>query len=974
VIRAAALALVAVLCAPSIARAGDPAWRWRTIDTEHFQIHYYTFSDGRIGEERVAQRLAVIAEAARARLVPLLGPGLPRKTHVTITDDTDEYNGSASVQPYPNIRLYATSPDDRAELNDYDEWLWGLFMHEYTHILHTGTIFGPCAKVINWVLGLGVGTLYSPNQAQPRFIIEGLAVFEESERTSGGRLRNAIWDMYLRAATLENKLMRLDQFTNFPTLFPYGNAAYLYGSALMRFVARRYGEGALARHSRDYGSVCIPGGLNRAIRHVTKKTWMQLYDDFVADLRARYGAQRDAIAARGITPARVLTETRQFIARPVFTPDGASVIYADSDGYTRSQLRRMDLATGRAVTELQVDGASGASLSADGRWLAFHAIDVWRTFYFYNDVYLYDRSKREKRRLTEGLRATNPALSPDGKRLAFEVNDSSSRGLGLYDVERGAVEMLIPARGFEQVYTPAFSPDGKTLAFSWWRTGGWRDIYTLDLETRRTTAITHDRALDMEPRFSPDGKWLYFVSDRSEVHNLYAYELATGKTYQSTNVVNGVFDPAISPDGKRVVFVGFHARGYDLEVAELDPRAFGEAAPAVVEQLAPDALPPPPDAPPLPSRKYNPFPTVLPWTISPYAAPDGYGELLGVRLSGGDVAGRHAWSLDVAAGTGRADDFHFSAGYAYYGLWPSLSLGVGRSLGPRGGQFVNGEARALDEEDWSAGASVGLPILRTLVSSSDLAFSYSVTWSRLMQPGVPIDPSLITPVVPRDGRTAGVGVTWSFRNDRRFLFSVSSEEGRVVGLSLGVGAKFLGSQFDTYSVSWFWHEFVPIRWQRAGFRNHVLALSYAGGVAGGDPNHRGGFFLGGYPPQDLLKSIYDFSRPGSATLRGYPYGSVGGDMFHLLNVEYRFPIMWIERGYQTFPFYMRRLHGKVFADYGGAFTHGFEADKLKLGVGAEVILEIDYAYFYAASLQLGYAYGVNAGGGSQVYFLLNYPF
>ena len=94
----------------------------------------------------------------------------------------------------------------------------------------------------------------------------------------------------------------------------------------------------------------------------------------------------------------------------------------------------------------------------------------------------------------------------------------------------------------------------------------------------------------------------------------------------------------------------------------------------------------------------------------------------------------------------------------------------------------------------------------------------------------------------------------------------------------------------------------------------------------------------------------------------------------MLNAEYRFPIAWIERGLETFPLYLRRLHGKLFVDYGGAFNGGFAFDKLKLGVGAEAMLELTYAYYFNAALQLGYAHGFEKGGGNQIYFLLNSPF
>jgi hypothetical protein len=968
-----------------VAVAGDPAQRWRTIETAHFFIHYYVLPGGK-GEEVVAQRLAVVAEDAHRRLVPFLGEGLRRRTHVVVTDGTDDYNGSAGVYPYPSIEIFATSPDDRAELNDYDDWLSELFIHEYSHILHIGTVGGACATLVNWLAGWGIGVVYAPNQAQPRFLKEGLAVHEESARTSGGRLRNSIWQMYLRAAALEGKLQRIDQVANNPIQFPMGNSAYLYGSAVTQFVAERYGEQALLDISLDYGTSCLPGAINRSAQHITGKTWVQLYDEFRVELTRRSRALAAALALEGLTPTRALTGVRPFVARPVFLPDGRSVIFADSDGYSRQQLRRLDVVTGEGRRELGLDSAGGPSVSADGRLVAYHAATPYKTDYFYNDVFLFDRATRSQRRLTVGLRATNPGLSPDGKRVAFEVNDSGSRGIGLLalDVRRPPcgdageedeschVEMLVPATGFDHAYTPVFSPDGKTLAFSWWKKGEGRDIWTLDLATRTLTPITRDRALDLEPRFSDDGKWLYFVSDRTGIYNLYAYERGTGKVFQATNVVNGVFDPTVSPDGRTLAFVGFRAEGYVLEVADLDPARWKEATPSA-EPPRP-ASESPPDGPRLPSRPYRPWRTVFPFVFQPFADPDGYGEVIGLQVSGSDVSGRHAWGLSLGFGTGRADDVRFDANYSYLGLWPSLNWGLSRVLLHKGGLVLNGIDRGYDEDDWSFGTSVSLPLYRDVVASSDLSFSYNLTYARNVS-GVPIpSPSDLVPQIPETGRIAGFGLSWSYQNVRRYAYSVSSEEGRELSLSLGLGAPQVGSQYTVYSANWRYFEYVRVPWPSRYLRNHVLALGYSGGISGGDLKRRGLFYLGGYPSQDLLKSIYDFSRPGSASLRGYPYASVVGDQFHVWNFEYRFPILWLERGYQTFPVYFRRLHGKAFVDYGGAFFGDAAKDKFRLGVGGELICELTYLWFFDAALQLGYAHGFDQGGGNQVYFLLNSPF
>lgn len=996
---AVAVAIASSLVAPAPARADDPSRVWRTIETEHFYIHFYTLPHGG-GEEPVAQRLATVTEYCYKRLTSMLGKGLGWKTHVVVTDEIDDYNGFAGVTPYPAVTLYANSPDDRAELNDYDDWLTDLFMHEYTHVLHTGTIGGWIAPAINYILGLGVGIVWAPNQLQPRWGLEGLAVFEETARTSSGRLRNAIWDMYLRAQTLEGQFQRIDQVSVVPNEFPFGNAAYLYGSALVRFVAEHYGEDALRRWARDYGSPRlgiqlkpgwlpgfepIPGGLNRSIRRVTGKTWVQLYREFHDELLQRYTAQRDAIAVHGITPTRMLLPPDPASpARPVFLPDGRELIVLRSDGYARQRMARIAVDTpelppiGTKIkwqkTELLTDAAGGPSLSADGRLLAYHEQQIFRTIYAYNDLFVYDRVLHKKRRLTEGARAWNPALSPDGTRVAFEMTGNSSRGLGLMRTDGDdTIETLIPVANMEHAYTPSWSPDGKTLAFSWWRRGGRRDIYLMDVATRAVTQITDDRAYDLEPRFSPDGKLLYFVSDRTGVYNLYAYDFATKKVWQCTNVVNGVFDPAISPDGKTVAFVGFRALGYDLEVAALDPSTWREAAPAILDR--PDATPPP-EEPWRPTHWYNPFRTLYPFTWRPYATPDGYGEILGVNLSGGDIVGRHAWSLQLGFGTGRSDDVQFAGNYSYYGLWPSLNMGVSHSLERRGGQVLNGKDIGWDADVWSAGTSIDLPIRRHIVDSSDLIFSYNYAWTANKSPipGPEIDPSAPIPVLPETGSTAGFAATWVYSSSRRYQYSISTESGRYLSLSLGVASKAFGSSHEVFSASWKYSEWVPMPWGNRFLRNHVLWLNYSGGVSGGEAGHHNNFFLGGYPQQNLLQSIYDFSRPGSASLRGYGYASQFGDQFHVLNAEYRFPIAWIERGFDTFPLYLRRVHGRFFVDYGGAFNGDFSFDKLKVGVGGELMLELTYLYYFNAALQVGYAHGFEQGGGNQVYVLLNSPF
>lgn len=996
--RARLLALAVLMFALLVgraARAGDPRLVWRTLETPHFYIHYY------VEEERLARRVAVVAEAAHDKLVPFFDHEVKHKTHVVLSDQTDDANGSATVIPFPTIRLNATAPDDRSELNDYDDWLSALIMHEYTHVVHLDTTHG-VARVINAILGLGeLGQVYAPNQAQPHFIIEGLAVFEETERTSGGRLRSSVYDMWLRTATLEGKFQRLDQFSNSPIQFPQGNSIYLYGSAFLHYIASRYGNDVFRRLSHYYGGTWLPGGINRALRDVTGgrgkgETFSTLYGPFRASMEERYRAQLAEVEAAGRREGTPLTSARLYSARPTFTCDGKSVIWADSDGYSRTQFRILDLPTDDAAgtgrgrppeprTFLKHAGIGAAALSPDGRTLFFTASQVYRTESFYNDLFAYDLPTREVRQLTHGLRAEAPDLSPDGDTLAFATNSLSSRSLVVASVLRdeggrvigvGEPRTLVGnSDDLSQVYTPAWSPDGKTLAFSWWRDGGRRDLwlYRFGDDGGHLEQLTDDRALDLEPRWSPDGRYLYFVSDRTGIYNLYAWEAATGRTWQVTNVIGGVFEPAISPDGKTAVYIEGIADGWRLSRFALEPSRFVTAP--VTEPRAPRPLP---DVPAglseLPSRPYEAWRTAWPHTLGLASYHDPFGQVLALSLSGSDVVGHHAWSLTTGFNFGRADAVSFSAGYSYRRYFPTFSLSASRNLTRRGGLYIDGVNHSYVEDDYSASAGVSLPVLRRIDQSATLSFNYNFAWLRnLDRDKVPLDPSLISPVFPETGRVASLGISFSYSNAYRYLYSVSAEEGRSLGISAGFSFHGIGSQYNVATASWRYSEYVPFP-----FKNHVLILGYRGGISGGDIHRRSNWALGGYAPQpDPLRSFFDFTRPGGATLRGYPYSSIYGNQYHVLNAEYRFPIWRVERGYETLPIYFQLLHGAVFVDAGNAFSGPFDFDNLKnfkVGVGAELRLDAYLFYNVGATFQLGYARGLMSGGKNQVYFLLNNPF
>jgi imidazolonepropionase-like amidohydrolase/Tol biopolymer transport system component len=92
------------------------------------------------------------------------------------------------------------------------------------------------------------------------------------------------------------------------------------------------------------------------------------------------------------------------------------------------------------------------------------------------------------------------------------------------------------------------SPDGGTIVFDM-----LGDLFTLPIDGGTATRLTEGMAFDMQPRYSPDGSKILFVSDRSGGSNLWTLELATGDTAQITKGNGNLWmSPEWAPDGRYV--------------------------------------------------------------------------------------------------------------------------------------------------------------------------------------------------------------------------------------------------------------------------------------------------------------------------------------------------------------------------------------------------------------------------------------
>jgi hypothetical protein len=983
---AIATAIAWLATAVSARAADDPRLLWKSIETPHFRITYYST------EDEVAQHVATLAESIHERLAPAVGWTPSTPTEIVLTDQSDSANGSATALPYNAIRLFVTAPDDMSPLGDVDDWYLELVTHEYTHILHTDHIEGLPA-LVNRVLGKTL----APNQVEPRWMLEGLAVFEESTRTSGGRLRSSMWNMFMRADVLEGNAAPLDVFSNTPRRWPQGNIWYLYGSFFMQWIAETYGEQTIRAMIDDYAHELIPYGINRSIRRVTGRTFEELYPAWIDTLARSFGAQAEAIRTRGIREGLRLTHTGNTMQHPRWGPaaawpDHASdlITYID-DGHTTPGYWALPLVrdanghvTGGREKDrdlvIRMNGVGGLSFMPDGT--AVFSTQEWHNnLFLYNDLFELPRHVKspgglegQRVRWSDGWRAMDPDVSPDGRRVVFTTNHRGTSYLMIGDLvpapqggKEHAVENVrgvLPSERFDQAYTPRWAPDGRHVAYSSWRHGGYRDVRIVDVTDGSFVEVTHDRAIDGDPVFSADGRWLYFHSDRTGVMNVYAYEVATGRLKQVTNVVNGAYQPEPSPDGRSLAYVGYTHEGFDLYVIALDESQWLDPLPYEETRPAAPAEPPPRT---FPSRPYDPWPTLLPRAYSIRITPGLFGQSSIATVTGSDIAGHHAFTASLIT-EWHKPDLAGSLSYSYMRLPFDVGVSVFRQLAPSTYSIGSNNVPWV-QESTGVTTALGYSIPRAFDGQSfSLSYTYSRLGGKIAVPIAAINP-YDHPNYPTLTALGALHLGWGYSNSYGTLWGVSNEHGFNVSAGIDIADPALAGDATGYAASFNFATYVGLPL----LPHHVIALHAGGGASGGNAGGRGPYFVGGFLDLNLVDVVQNQLLQGGVQLRGYPTFAEIGHYYGLFNAEYRFPIVNLDRGLSTLPIFLNRISGTLFADYGSAFDDPNTA-KFKTGAGGELWFDLTLGYIVGFTFRLGYAKGLASTGIDKPYFVAAVPF
>ncbi len=186
-------------------------------------------------------------------------------------------------------------------------------------------------------------------------------------------------------------------------------------------------------------------------------------------------------------------------------------------------------------------------LSPDGRRISYTTqgteMQVW--------VYALDRGTATK--LTSEGVAAGGIWSPDGRRVTFSWSWTGARNLHWRDADSSSpMEQLTTNRSYPQ-FAGAWSRDGKTLTFAGWDPQIGYGIFLLNLRDHQPSPYVTSKSYVGHPVFSPDAKWMAYVSDESGTSEVYVQSVPAGGGKWLVSGGGGS-EPLWAPDGKRLFY------------------------------------------------------------------------------------------------------------------------------------------------------------------------------------------------------------------------------------------------------------------------------------------------------------------------------------------------------------------------------------------------------------------------------------
>lgn len=546
------LGIVSVVLALSAAPASEAQYfgrnpvqwerlQFEVLKTERFDVYYYP------EEKAAAEQAGRMAERWYARLSRILGHEFTERQPLILYASHPHFQQTNTIGGQPGEGTGGVTEAFKrrivlpvgGSLAETDHVLGHELVHAFQYAM------------------TGQGKVSSSNfpsaLRMPLWFIEGMA-----EYLSVGPV-DAHTAMWLRDAARKEKLPSIRDLSN-PKFFPYR-----YGQALWAYLAGRFGDSVAGDALRAIGP--RSNDAESVLKEVLGVADEQLTKDWHAAIR---DAQAPVMAGKQ-DPSKygpaLITEKGQggnLNVGPALSPDGSQLAFLSERDLFSIELFLADAGSGsierrlsRTVVDPHLESIqfinSSGSWDAAGKRLALGAVSKGRPLLVILDA--KTGKKLQEVPFPKLGEIYTPSFAPDGNRIVFSAMVNGFTDLFVYDLQKGSLRRLTDDQFAD--LQPAWSPDGKTIAFVTDRssthldtlaTGNYR-LAAIDVASGEAKALPcFEQGKNINPQWAASSQALYFVSDATGISNVYRLELSSGELRQLTDLVTGVSGiTALSP-------------------------------------------------------------------------------------------------------------------------------------------------------------------------------------------------------------------------------------------------------------------------------------------------------------------------------------------------------------------------------------------------------------------------------------------